>query len=425
RPAHGAVGDPGEGAVTLAQVGARRRETPPGAPAPPQSPAPRPAPRPFAIVYVLPSDGMLRTLNAMNGADAESPVPFLPPHTNARGLIIVDDVAYVATARGCGGAPDGIWALDLGAKQVTTWRAPGGIAGALGPAVAPDRTIYVTTGDGQVIALEPRTLKQRRAYRSGGPAFVSSSVIFDHRGRLLIAAASRDGRVRMLDSRGTAFIRTPLVAHAAAPAAVALASWADTNDTRWLLMPGGALRGAIVAWKVAQHDTVPTLQSGWMSGDMPGPLAAAVVNDVIFAVSGGARASSPAVLHALDGATGKELWTSGTTIPTGGRTALSAGGRPAEDERARRQGNGRGVPLRARVSRGALPGPGAPADQSEYRDGDRAGKRLDPAAVAGRRDHRVPFTARPLHVPGGREKGAGSRSGDHRSQARSRDVLKV
>jgi len=326
RPARGAVGDPGEGAVTLAQVGARRRETPPGAPAPPQSPAPRPAPRPFAIVYVLPSDGMLRTLNAMNGADAESPVPFLPPHTNARGLIIVDDVAYVATARGCGGAPDGIWALDLGAKQVTTWRAPGGIAGALGPAVAPDRTIYVTTGDGQVIALEPRTLKQRRAYRSGGPAFVSSSVIFDHRGRLLIAAASRDGRVRMLDSRGTAFIRTPLVAHAAAPAAVALASWADTNDTRWLLMPGGALRGAIVAWKVAQHDTVPTLQSGWMSGDMPGPLAAAVVNDVIFAVSRGAPASSPAVLYALDGATGKELWNSGTTIPTGGRTALSAGG---------------------------------------------------------------------------------------------------
>ena len=326
RPARGAVGDPGEGAVTLAPLGARRREAPPGAPTPSQSPTPRPAPRPFAIVYVLPSDGMLRTLNVMNGTDAESPVPFLPPHAIARGLIVVDDVAYVATTRGCGGAPDGIWALDLGAKQVATWRAPGGIAGALGPAIAPDGTIYVTTGDGQLIALEPRTLKLRRAYRSGGPAFSSSSVIFDHRGRLLIAASSRDGRIRLLDSRRTAFIGTRGGSHAAAPAAVALASWADTNDTRWLLEPTGAPHGAVVAWKVAQHDTVPTLEPGWVSRDMPAPLAAAVVNDVIFAVSRGAAPSSPAVLYALDGATGKELWNSGTTIPTGVRAGLSAGG---------------------------------------------------------------------------------------------------
>src|SRR2546430_9995132 len=56
------------------------------------------------------------------------------------------DVAYVATTRGCGDASDGIWALDLGTKQVLTWRASGVIAGALGPAIAPDGTIYVTTG---------------------------------------------------------------------------------------------------------------------------------------------------------------------------------------------------------------------------------------------------------------------------------------
>src|SRR6266702_429163 len=52
QPARGAVGEPGEGAVTLAPLVARRPEAP--APAAPRPPAPRPTPRPFPIVYVLP-----------------------------------------------------------------------------------------------------------------------------------------------------------------------------------------------------------------------------------------------------------------------------------------------------------------------------------------------------------------------------------
>ncbi len=316
--ARGAVGDPGEGAVTLAQPAARRREAPPAAPAPPQSAAQRPAPRPFTVVYVLSSDGVLHTINVMNGADAESPAPFLPPYANARGLIVVDDVAYVATTRGCGDASDGIWALDLDTKQVLTWRASGVIAGALGPAIAPDGTIYVTTGDGRLVALEPHTLKPKRTYRSGGPGFVSSSVMFDQRGRLLIAAASRDRAIRLLDSRRTAFVRTPWTA----PTLAELASWADTNDTRWLVAPAGA----VVAWKVVEHDSVPALQTGWVSRAAPAPLAAAVVNDVVFVVSRGPQPTSPALVYALDGATGQELWSSGATIPTSVRAGLSAGG---------------------------------------------------------------------------------------------------
>jgi outer membrane protein assembly factor BamB len=35
--------------------------------------------------------------------------------------------------------------------------------------------------------------------------------------------------------------------------------------------------------------------------------------------------SSPAVLYALDGVTGKELWTSGTTMTSFARAGLSAG----------------------------------------------------------------------------------------------------
>ena len=319
QPARGAVGEPGEGAVTLAPLVARRPEAP--APAAPRPPAPRPTPRPFPIVYVLSTDGMLRTLNVMNGADAEPPVPFLPPHANARGLIVVDTVAYVATSRGCGAAPNAVWALDLGTHQVTTW--PGRVAGADGPAIGPDGTIYVTTSDGHLVVLEPRTLKPRATYRSGGPAFSSSPVIFDRGGRLLIAASSRDGRIRLLDSRRKTFVTIPLSSQTAADA---LASWADTDDTHWLVASAGSRGIAIAAWKVIQQDSVPRLDPGWVSRHMPAPLAPAVVNDVIFALSRGAPPSSAVVLHALDGATGNELWNSGATIAPVRRAGLSAGG---------------------------------------------------------------------------------------------------
>jgi outer membrane protein assembly factor BamB len=63
------------------------------------------------------------------------------------------------------------------------------------------------------------------------------------------------------------------------------------------------------------------------------------VNGVVFAASSGefqggpaagpkerAERSTPAVLYALDAATGKELWTSGTTMTSFARAGLSAGG---------------------------------------------------------------------------------------------------
>jgi outer membrane protein assembly factor BamB len=62
-----------------------------------------------------------------------------------------------------------------------------------------------------------------------------------------------------------------------------------------------------------------------VSRDLVAPTTPAVVNGVVFALSSGlstdkgaaaqrAKKSTAAVLYALDGATGKELWTSGTTI---------------------------------------------------------------------------------------------------------------
>ena len=45
------------------------------------------------------------------------------------------------------------------------------------------------------------------------------------------------------------------------------------------------------------------LEAGWTSPEIASPIAPIIVNGVVFTVSNG----SPAVLHALDGATGKEI----------------------------------------------------------------------------------------------------------------------
>jgi outer membrane protein assembly factor BamB len=87
----------------------------------------------------------------------------------------------------------------------------------------------------------------------------------------------------------------------------ALAGWQDASGAHWLAAPS---KNSIAAWKVADQGGAPVLETGWTSREMASPLAPIVVNGVVFAVSN----SSPAVLYALDGATGKELWNSGKTL---------------------------------------------------------------------------------------------------------------
>ena len=323
--ARSAVGEPGQGAVTLAAAARRRSEAvlappPVATPAPPTPSRPRATPRPFPVLYALASDGALRTLNSMDGGDAELPMPFVPPHADARGLIVVDDVAYVATSGGCGQAPTGVWALDLGTKQVTTWRARGGeVAGPVGPAIGPDGTIYLATTSGEVVALEPQILAPKGAYRSGGPGFASSPVIFERHGSTFIADATRDGRIHLVEGSQLASIGAGGSA-AAGPATGALVSWATSDGTHWLLAPG---RRGVVAWRVVEQDGASAFQPGWTSRYMSAPLPPVVINGVVFVVAGGS--SQPSVLYGLDGATGQELWNSGTAIASIARGGLSGG----------------------------------------------------------------------------------------------------
>ncbi|MBS1829800.1 MAG: hypothetical protein JST93_31160 [Acidobacteria bacterium] len=321
-PAKSDVGKPGEGAVTLART--NPRPAPPAAPRPARSAA-RPAGgfgAPSAI-YALSSNGMLHELNTQNGANVTPPTRFLPGNANAHGLIMSDDLFYVATDGNCGGVADGLWALDIGSKKVTNWKSSKGVAGNVGPALGPDGVLYVATRGGDLVSLTGETLQVKGTYTSGSP-FSSSPVVFDHRGKLLVAAATSDGRLHVADAATmNGIAKSEVDSKTVGYNVGALASWQDPSGTRWILVPTAS---GVSAWKLADTG----LQLGWASTEMVAALTPVVMNGVVFAVSSGfkgsARNSQPAVLHAFDGVSGKQLWSSGKTITSFATTGgLSAG----------------------------------------------------------------------------------------------------
>ena len=296
-------------------------------------------------IYAVSTDGMLRTLYISNGTNGKPPVQFLPPNANASGLLLVDNVMYASTGGNCGGVANGVWAIDTAAATPTPvhWATNGGgVAGIFGEALGTDGTVYAATSDGEyspvafsdsVVQLESKTLRLKDWFTPGKTDFTSTPVVFQYKEKDLIAVANKDGRLYLLDSSalGGADHKTPLAsipyANSGADAG-ALASWEDASGTRWVLVgASGALNaatrfpvnngavtgGAIVAFKVVDQNGKPSLQPGWTSRDIAAPLPPIVVNGFVFAVASGGG-SRPAVLYALDGATGKELFNSGTTI---------------------------------------------------------------------------------------------------------------
>jgi hypothetical protein len=335
-------------------------------------------------VYAVSSDGNLHRLSLYDGKPLEPSSRFLPPNGKPYSLNLVDHVLYAITGQGCGGVPNGAYAIDLNSpdKKISSFLSRGGgggLWGIAGPAVGTDGTLYTETGDGQwdpeagrfsdtVLALTPRELKLKDYYTPSNREWLTKKdldmnatpVVFPHKGRDLVVAGGKEGRLYLLDSTAlggddhrTPLFRTQLIANEDVDLAGrgiwgSLASWQDSKGTRWVLSPmwgplhpdmkfpvtnGPVTNGSIVAFKVEEQSGKTVLAPAWVSRDLIAPAPPVIGNGVVFALSSGefvrqrrenpvglwnaaerAARSTHATLYALDAETGKELYSSGNSI---------------------------------------------------------------------------------------------------------------
>lgn len=317
--------------------------------------------RPSGVGYVISGDGMLHVVGLPSGKDIQRPAQFLPANARWSAPIAVGTTLYAATLGNCGGAPSGVWAIDLDteAKPVVSWKTNGGsIVGAV--AFSSDSTLIAAIGPGQtsgegkanaIVALDPKTLQVKDWFTQPTTEFVTGPTIIHHNDKEIVAAATRDGRILLLDasSLGGSSHSTPLsaskplVAAGATISGEALAAWQPTTPsapgataaaagTSWILVPvtgklamempasnGPIAAGAIVVMKVADAGATISIEPAWVSHDLAAPATPIIVNGVVFAAATGMPTTSsgqgaPAVLHAYDGATGKRLWSSGNAM---------------------------------------------------------------------------------------------------------------
>ena len=218
---------------------ARRRRVP-GAPRPAEAPAAAPDERRLGVapgggyfglkgVYVLTLDGMLHEQVMTTGADFAPPVKFLPgADAGSFGLNFEDKMIYTATGRGCGGVPDGLWAINLASPDYKVASYPSQQVRPLalsGPAITPDGNSIVVTGAGtsdsnsgvyagSVVSVA-KDMKVADWYTPAGGMASYESVspaTFTYKERQLVVAPGKDGSLALLDaaSLGGADHHTPL-----------------------------------------------------------------------------------------------------------------------------------------------------------------------------------------------------------------------
>jgi outer membrane protein assembly factor BamB len=333
-------------------------------------------------VYAISWDGRLRTLDAATGEEKAPPEPFIPPNGKPYSLNIHENVLYTTTAQGCGGNPNQFYSYDLATKKVGSYNpGSGGLWPRLGPSIGRDGRVYAGSGDGDylpeqqifgqaIIAakLNPTTkaMELQDWYAPSNAYWLRkrdldmnvTGPVFEYKGREYTVQSSKECRIWLLDTSAlggedhrTPTYRTPLVCNeevqfAGAGPWGALATWQDTDGTRWVLMPfwgpkhskfsapiehGEVVRGAVAAFKLEERTGGLQLVPAWLSRNMNQADPVVIANGVVFAYGSGedptqATAdiglayntaanriahSSVAVLYALDARTGEELWSSG------------------------------------------------------------------------------------------------------------------
>jgi hypothetical protein len=275
------------------------------------------------VVYALSSDGQLHTLGPYSGKDIARPLSFIPANAHASDLIAVNNIVYTATMNGCSGVADGVWTLDLASPigAVKSWSTAGGSpTGA--PAFGSDGTVFIaigqrtTAGNGgyanAIVALDPKELTVKDWFTQPATEFVTPPLVLTVADREIVAAGTRDGAIVLLDatslggpSHGTALARSAASSDRSGFVPSGLSTWVDSTGTSWVIAPSAT---NVSALKVVTTNGALTLQTGWTSRQLRAPLPPVIVNGVVFVVSRNE-------LYVLDGVTGRELWSSGRTIP--------------------------------------------------------------------------------------------------------------
>lgn len=251
-----------------------------------------------------------------------------------------------------------------------------GIWGRGGPVIGANGRVYGGTGDGHfdtaegdysnaVVAASASGLDVADYFLPPNWAYLkkkdfdmgsSSPVYFGWRNRDLLAHAAKEGVIYLLDADSlggkdhqTALYTSPRWGNDRAFCCDGFGFWGamaaarDVQGQAWLYAPlggplstsapafpvshGDAPHGSILAFKVSASPTHdPVLEPAWISADFDIPDAVVVANGIVFALSTGENANQrggekkrllnthPAVLRALDAATGAELYNSANTM---------------------------------------------------------------------------------------------------------------
>jgi outer membrane protein assembly factor BamB len=335
----------------------------------------------LAAVYAVSSDGELHVINSSTGENLLTPIKFLPPNAKVTSLNIWENVVYATTADNCDGYRNALFALDLlsNEKRVASFvPQSGGFSGTGGTAIGSDGTIYVQVayrpGDAAghyhdtILALNPRDLRVKDYFSPPGKfpgreALTSPGVtplVFSRKGRDLILAGGRNGRLYLLDSKSlggadhrTPFFQTDPIAsipkhYDGSGFRGTFSSWYDVDSqTRWVYVPlsgppSGSAKlpitddipagGSILAFKIDGQSEIPALQPLWVSRDIPSPAPAVIANGMIFVLSTGMpsrvaqkngkpysiselqKMCTHATVYVFDALTGKELYSTGDKI---------------------------------------------------------------------------------------------------------------
>ena len=302
------------------------------------------------VLYVLPSNGRLHTLELATGKERFRSMQMVPPYAKAWSLNVDGDRVYTSVAQNCGDTPSGVVMLDLSDPvnyTVRTWRSArfaAGVWGRGGPLLGHDGWVYGATGDGDwdpaernfgqsVVALDPLTLELVDYFTPKNWDYVrardfdigTSPTAFVYRNREYLAVGGKEGLIYLVEAPERGQTRmggpthhetvhtTPLLANEeewfeAKGVWGNLSFYRDEQNRHWVYAPlwgplaskgpqypinhGPNPNGSVAAFLVKTDPAVgkPWLEPAWVSGDFAVPEPVVIANGVLFALANGENA---------------------------------------------------------------------------------------------------------------------------------------